>query len=202
MNALAIKKMLAFPVFKLIGYRPDKVSAETWDRQYRSGYWEYLDRLENIGGLLTVFGYCQFLEPNSILDVCCGEGLLAKKLKVLPYKELVGIDISSEAIAKAEQLRGDERTRFVVCDAQRFSPETLFDVIIFNQCLNYMPKPQDMIRQYAKFLNPTGRMIISLYDAGRTRAAWPLISSNVIVEDSITVVQSSGRTTTKLVRPK
>jgi len=200
MNATAIKQALAFPLFKLIGYRPHRVSTQTWDRQYRAGHWDFLGRLDNLGGLLTVFGYCQYLSPDAILDVGCGEGLLANKLKVLPYRQFVGVDISSAAIAKAQRLLGDARTSFVVGDAHEFVPEMAFDVIIFNQCLYYMPDPVGMIRRYAKFLKPSGRIIVSLCDAGRSRAVWSLILGHLDVEDEITVVQSSGRTTTRIGR--
>jgi SAM-dependent methyltransferase len=202
MNATAIKEALAFPLFKLIGYRPHRVSAETWDRQYRTGHWDFLSRLDNLGGLLTVFGYCQYLSPDTILDVGCGEGLLANKLKVLPYRQFVGVDISSAAIANAQRLLGDARTAFVAADAHDFVPETAFDVIIFNQCLYYMSDPVGMIRRYAKFLKPSGRIIVSLCDAGRSRAVWSLILDHLDVEDEITVIQSSGRTTTRIVRPR
>ena len=202
MNSAAIKEVFAFPIFKLLGYRPQTVSVETWDREYRTGHWGYLDTLDNIGGLLTVFGYCQYLSPNSILDVGCGEGLLAKKLKALDYEKYLGIDISSEALAKAVKLRGDARTRFVVSDARTFAAQTPFDVIVFNQSLYYMPDPVGMIGRYAEFLTASGRMIVSMYDCGRSRAAWSLIADHVDVEDSITVVQGSARGTTKLVRPR
>jgi 2-polyprenyl-3-methyl-5-hydroxy-6-metoxy-1,4-benzoquinol methylase len=202
MNATTVKELLAFPLFRLTGYRPKRVSAETWDQQYRSGQWDYLNRLDNLGGLVTVFGYCQYLAPKTILDVGCGEGLLAAKLKVLPYQHFVGIDISSEATAKAEKFRGDTRTKFVVCDADKFLPDIRFDVIIFNQCLYYMPDPVSTMRHYARFLTSFGRMIVSLYDAARSRATWSLILGHVDVEDSMTVIQSTGRTTTKVVRPK
>jgi 2-polyprenyl-3-methyl-5-hydroxy-6-metoxy-1,4-benzoquinol methylase len=202
MNAAALREVLALPFFKLLGYRPQTVSVETWDSEYRAGRWDYLDTLDNIGGLLTVFGYCQYLSPNSILDVGCGEGLLAKKLTALDYEKYLGIDISSEAVAKAVKLRGDARTRFSVSNALTFVAQTPFDVIVFNQSLYYMPDPVGAIRRYAGFLTSSGRMIVSMYDCGRTRAAWSLIADHIDVEDSITVVQGSARGTTKLVRPR
>jgi 2-polyprenyl-3-methyl-5-hydroxy-6-metoxy-1,4-benzoquinol methylase len=99
-------------------------------------------------------GYCQYLSPDTILDVGCGEGLLADKLTVLPYRQFVGVDISSTAITNAQRLLGDARTAFVAADAHDFVPETPFDIIIFNQCLYYMPDPVGMIRRYAAFLKP------------------------------------------------
>jgi 2-polyprenyl-3-methyl-5-hydroxy-6-metoxy-1,4-benzoquinol methylase len=200
MNA-TIKRWLAFPYFQLFGYKPDRVSLNTWNNQYRSGYWDYLSQTGHSAGLLTVFGYCQIMRPTTILDVGCGEGLLAEKLKVLPYEKLLGIDISSEAVAMATRVRGDHRTSFKVCAAHDFDSEQKFDAIIFNQCLYYMEDPLGIVKQYSRFLNPDGRMIVSLYQSGRNRTIWSLLSTEVGVEDVITVIQCSGRTTTKLIRP-
>ena len=202
MNASAIKEVLRIPYFRLFGYRPQQVSAETWDRQYRAGSWDYLDRIDNLGGQLTVFGYCQYLAPGSILDVGCGAGLLAKKLKVLPYRRFLGIDLSAEAITEAREAHGDARTTFIVADAEKFAPESSFDVIVFNQCLYYLSDPLDVIRRYGRFLDGSGRMIVSLYDCSRSRAVWSLIDDHVDVEDSMTVIQAGGRTTTKILRPR
>lgn len=200
MNA-TIRRLLGFPYFQLFGYKPDRVSLNTWDTQYRNGHWDYLSQTGNSGGLLTVFGYCQIMQPTTILDVGCGEGLLAEKLKVLSYEKFLGIDISSEAVAKARRVRGDYRTHFEVCAAQAFNSEQKFDIIIFNQCLYYMQDPVEIVKQYSRFLDPSGRMIVSLYHSGRNRMIWSLLSTEVIVEDVITVIQPSGRTTTKLIRP-
>jgi SAM-dependent methyltransferase len=201
MNAAAIKEAIAFPLFKLIGYRAPNVSADTFDQQYRAGYWDSLRALDNLGGLVTVFGYCQYFAPQTILDVGCGVGLLAQKLKVLPYSRYLGIDVSPVAIGEAGKL-ADARTQFAVADAQAFMADSPFDMIVFNQCLYYMPDPLETIRHYGTFLTPDGRMIVSMYDGGRPRATWSLIRDHVVVEDSMTVIQSSGRTTTSVLRPK
>jgi len=110
--------------------------------------------------------------------------------------------VSSEAIGKAEKQLGDARTRFVVCDAEKFAPDSTFDMIIFNQCLYYMADPVSMLRRYAEFLSPSGRMIVSMYDCARNRALWSLILPFVDIEDSITTIQSSGRTVTKILTTK
>jgi SAM-dependent methyltransferase len=201
MNTMAIKEAIAFPLFKLIGYRAPRVSAATFDQQYRTGLWDSLGDLDNLGGLVTVFGYCQYFAPRTILDVGCGAGLLTQKLKVLPYERFLGIDISPVAIAEAQKLV-DARTQFAVADAQAFVADAPFDMIVFNQCLYYMSDPLATIRHYGSFLTSGGRMIVSMYDSGRSRAMWSLLRDHIAVEDFMTISQSSGRTTTKVLRPK
>jgi 2-polyprenyl-3-methyl-5-hydroxy-6-metoxy-1,4-benzoquinol methylase len=196
-----VRKIASYAVFQVIGFRPSPVSAQAWDREYKSGRWNYLGSLDNLGGLASVLGYCQFLEPASILDVGCGAGLLAKKLKVLPYKSYLGVDLSVEAIAQAGAV-ADARTAFAVGEAGDFHSDRRFDVIIFSQILNYIEDPDAVLARYARYLTPNGRIIVSMYNAGRTRAAWTLIEKTMLVEDTMSVTQGPGTTTTKVLRPR
>jgi SAM-dependent methyltransferase len=195
-----LKDVISGPVFKLVGYRPQQVTLAAWDREYRDGSWAYLESIGSLAGLVSILGYCQFLAPATILDVGCGAGALARKLKVLPYKSYLGIDLSPEAIAQAGAL-GDERTAFAVCDAGAFHADRAFDAIVFNQCLNYLPDPAATMAQYGRFLSPEGRIIVSLCETARNRAAWPLITRGMTVEDSMSYEQVEGRGTTKVLRP-
>ena len=135
-----IREALKGPAMRLLGYREERVSAATWDREYREGDWKFLGQISSLAGQLSVFGYLQYLAPATILDVGCGAGLLAAKLKSLPYTSFLGLDISAEAIAQAASV-ADERTSFAVADANAFHTDRTFDTIVFNQCLNYFPDP-------------------------------------------------------------
>lgn len=196
-----VREVTKAVMFKLIGYRPQRVSVSSWDNEYRDGAWNYLETIGSLAGQVSILGYCQYLAPSSILDVGCGAGLLAAKLKVLPYKSYLGIDISSEAIEQAAKLQ-DERTQFAVADANQFEPKSTFDVIIFNQSMNYMPQPAARMAYYAKYLTPRGRLIVSLCNSARARAAWPLVTQDMHVEDSVTFMQSEGKGTTKVLLPR
>ena len=194
-----VRKIAGYAFFQVMGYRPFAVNADTWDREYRSGAWDFLGAMDNLGGLASILGYCQFLNPASILDVGCGAGLLARKLKVLPYESFLGIDLSAEAIAQAAPV-SDHRTAFAVAGAEDFETDRRFDVIVFSQILNYIPQPDRVLACYAKYLTPEGRIIVSLYQAPRTQAAWRVIDRAMRVDDAMTVTQGSGTTTTKVLR--
>jgi 2-polyprenyl-3-methyl-5-hydroxy-6-metoxy-1,4-benzoquinol methylase len=196
-----VRKLAGHAFFQVMGYRPFTVNAATWDREYKTGAWDFLGTMDNLGGLASILGYCQFLNPDSILDIGCGAGLLARKLKVLPYGSYLGVDLSPEAIAQAAPV-SDHRTRFAVGGAEDFESGRRFDVIIFSQILNYIPDPGILLARYAKFLTPTGRIIVSLYQAPRTRAAWRLIDRTMATDDAMTVTQGSGTNTTKVLRPR
>ena len=196
-----IKELARAIVFAVVGYRPQHVTPEMWDREYRGGQWEYLRKMDSIAGLISILGYCDFLKPASILDAGCGEGLLAEKLKLLPYKSYLGMDVSKEAIALATQNLGDARSRFVVADAWLFETPEGFDVIVFNQSLYYLTDPAGILKKYRALLNPGGRIIVSMVDNARTRAVWRLIDPVFGIEDAMTTTQGKGTVVTKVMRP-
>lgn len=196
-----IKELGRALVFGVAGYRPQRVSAETWDREYRAGQWEYLRKMDSLAGLVSILGYCDFLKPASILDAGCGEGLLAEKLKLLNYTSYLGLDVSREAIALATKRLGDDRSRFTVADAWAFETGERFDVIVFNQSLYYLLDPAGILRKYSSLLNPGGRIIVSMVDNARTRAVWRLIDPVIRIEDAMTTIQGKGRVTTKVFLP-
>jgi hypothetical protein len=68
--------------------------------------------------------------------------------------------------------------------------------------MNYMPDPAATMAHYVRFLGPNGRVIVSMYDSARTRAAWPLVVQDMAIEDSMSYVQAEGRGTTKVLKPK
>jgi 2-polyprenyl-3-methyl-5-hydroxy-6-metoxy-1,4-benzoquinol methylase len=196
-----VRKLAGHAFFQLMGYRPFAVDAGTWDREYKSGSWDFLGAMDNLGGLASILGYCQYLNPDLILDIGCGAGLLARKLKVLPYGAYLGLDLSAEAIAQAAPV-ADDRTTFQIGDAESFDTGHRFDVIVFSQILNYVERPDAMLARYAGLLTANGRIIASLYQAPRTAAAWRLIDRTMHTDDAMTVTQGAGTTTTKVLRPR
>jgi len=193
----SLKEIISGPAFKLLGYRPQQVGVDAWDREYRDGGWKYLETIGSIAGLAAILGYVQFLAPETILDVGCGAGLLASKLMVLPFRSYLGVDISAEAITQASGV-ADPRISFAVGDADSFETDRSFDTIIFNQCMYYMPDPRATLNHYVRFLSPKGRIIVAMCDNARSRATWPLIARDMAVEDSTIFEQSEGRGTVKV----
>ena len=75
-------------------------------------------------------------------------------------------------------------------------------MIVFSQIVNYIPEPDAVLARYAKLLTPGGRLIVSLFNTGRTRAAWSLIEKRFEVEDAMSVTQGAGTTITKVLKPR
>lgn len=136
-----------------------------WDKEWKSGAWEYLEtvasersRIAVIGGVLVQM----YSHGNaSVLDVGCGEGSTADFLNPVQRTKYVGVDLSKEAIHVAKKKRGPP-LRFVHAAAHHFKPQHKFDVIIFSDVLYYV-EYEKVLRQYEAFLNPKGVMIISIF---------------------------------------
>ena len=170
----------------------------TWDRQYRDGAFEFLDSIDELAHYVIVAAYVHYLFTSpTILDVGCGHGRLVEILKGFPFKRYHGIDISSEAIRRAE--RGATRkTTFEVADIDAWEPPHPFDVIVFCESLNYARHPVSTLLRYASALDQNGAIIVSLYrhrkPGGIGKRTWRNAESSFGIVDATTVTNRKGQT--------
>lgn len=129
-----------------------------------SGDWKGLaseterPRYEQIARLVS-----EFCPSGSVLDVGCGEAVLASYLaRSVSY---TGVEPSAKASGTAASK--------VTCHhatAEDFAPEReKWDCIIFNEMLYYSKAPRMLLEKFSKFLRPHGIIIISIY---QRRASW------------------------------
>jgi 2-polyprenyl-3-methyl-5-hydroxy-6-metoxy-1,4-benzoquinol methylase len=182
---------LVRPFWRRIRPYPDHWSR--FERDFKFAKWDQLCALAELGRYSILVGYCQFLAAKSILDVGCGQGILAEKLKTLPYEKYLGIDFASSAILEARERRGDERTEFLVADAKNFTAESKFDVIVFGDSLYYFDDFSSILQRYSEALSENGVMVVSCYDTFRTRIMWPSIEKDMIVQDETVVMNKAGK---------
>jgi 2-polyprenyl-3-methyl-5-hydroxy-6-metoxy-1,4-benzoquinol methylase len=177
------------------------VPRETWDAEYASGYWDYLQSLGELAHYSIIVGYCRFFESApAILDVGCGTGTLQKLLRPF-YASYVGIDLSEEAIARAVPT-SDANTSFACADASAFVPPGKLDVVIFNECLSYFEQPLALVRRYETCLAPGGVIVASNVIRRRTRAARAMLASSYVPLDRVTVANAAGvRWEVQMIRP-
>ena len=197
-----IKPIKYFATKKFIPYRHSQVSEKEWDDEYQSGRWDYLKTIEQLARYKVIEGYCEhYIKQGDILDVGCGEGYLQTLLGNNSYNTYIGLDISAEAIALCVNLQ-DEKTSFVHANAETFEAEHQFDIIIFNECLNYFEKPIEVLTKFNAFLKPKGVFVISIFgwraeNERRWRAEnerlWKLVESKHKVLDEVKVEHNSGK---------
>ena len=166
----AIRRLITL----VLPYRPMRGGKRLLDSEYARGEWDYLRGPSELARFSIVAGYCLHYKPHgSILEIGCGEGLLPERLGPQSYSRYLGVDISDEAIAKARP-RQNERTAFMAEDAMRLHLQDRFDVIIFNECLEYFDEPLALLHRYEAFLHGAGIYIVSIFDGIDTARSWKI----------------------------
>lgn len=99
-----------------------------------------------------------------VLDAACGEGYGSRLLANWGASEVVGVDISAEAIASAQQHFSSENVRFIQNDAEtlprHFEPNS-FDLIVSFETIEHVQDPALFLRNIRDLLKPGGVVAIS-----------------------------------------
>ena len=181
------------------GLKP--TAASVWDQEFQAGQWDFLADISEVGRYAVVAGYHQIAAAHeTVLDVGCGAGLLQPWLRRAGYQAYLGIDLSAEAIGRA-QAGADEATRFEAANAEAFVPPRAFDVIIFNEMLYYMVDPVGVLRRYGEHLTPEGTFIVSLWDSRESVRTWAKCRRALTVLDETRVVRPDLSWRIRLCRP-
>ena len=182
---------------RVLPYRTMEGGRERLDAQYARGSWDYLRSLDEFARFSVLAGYCHYLKPGGrILEIGCGEGILQERLDPARYARYVGVDISEEAIRRA-LARSNGRTAFVCADAAAWEPGEAFDLIAFNECLEYFDDPVGLVRRYEPSLAPDGAFLVSMFaglDTTRTRRIWRWLEEVYEVADATRVTNRKGLT--------
>lgn len=134
---------------------------------YRGHIIRYKFALEHIPGIERMWA----------LDIPCGIGYGANILS-RRAKEVVGIDIEPEAIAKGTRKylrkRGlrepRENLTLTVMDAQALLfPDDSFDAAVSFEGIEHVPKPEEMVSEVRRVLKPGATFIVSTPNGEMTR---------------------------------
>lgn len=105
----------------------------------------------------------EFFPPNSktVLDVGCGQGSFAKQIKDLYHTETWGIEYMETHAKEA----GKVLDKVFIGECERFLedlPDNYFDAIYFNDVLEHLFDPYDVLEKMKQKLTVKGRIISSL----------------------------------------
>ena len=143
-----------------------------------------------------------------ILDIGCGEGILALRLARAGH-QVLGIDIDTAAIVAARNLVASEpaavrdRIDFRVADALSLGlRQNAFDTVVLSEVIEHFADPSAILDRAAAFLKPGGRLILATpfghlphnhhREEFRTTELASLLSARFVVDD-LTVVDGYFR---------
>ncbi len=180
---------------RVLPYRPMDGGRQLLDTEYKNGEWDYLRNLDELSRFSVVVGYCHHLKPRgAILEVGCGEGLLESRLDPARVGRYLGVDIAPEAIARAG-VRRRPGVDFVAADALEFKPRDRFDIVLFNECLEYFDDPRALVARYRSALHPDGLVLVSMFvglDTARTERIWRMLDRDWETRSATRVVNEHG----------
>jgi ubiquinone/menaquinone biosynthesis C-methylase UbiE len=110
----------------------------------------------------AVVGALRERRPRRVLDVGCGTGQLAARLRVeLPETAVVGCDFSRGMLRRA---RGRSRdVGWVQGDAQRLPfPDRHFDALVSTEAFHWFPDGAAALAEFHRVLAPGGRLLLAL----------------------------------------
>lgn len=100
------------------------------------------------------------------LDVGCGSGTLTKLiLETQKPSKIISMDSSEEFITYAKKILNNTLVQFNVGKAESLNLESgSIDVVVSGLVLNFIPQPEDAIREMMRVTKPGGTIGIFLWD--------------------------------------
>lgn len=147
-----------------------------WETEYRAGRWAYLKGLQEAARYGVVTAWLRQVMPRgALLDVGCGEAILAGHLARNRVTAYVGVDIAQTALDLAKL--DPTWARLVCSPLEDFAPAAgeRFAAAVFNEVLFFTDRPDAMLARYRGWLVEDGVAIVSMYqtprpDSGARRA--------------------------------
>lgn len=96
--------------------------------------WGYYTNREDSNRKLVLLSAIKGLSFSRALDIGCGNGFITR---AIPAREVIGVDISENAIKEARRRAGDTHVRYETCSLFELSPSRLglFDCILITGVL-------------------------------------------------------------------
>lgn len=168
-----------------------------WDERVEIGprarwFWDPV-RAQHVGRYLwarTRIGRGQ------VLDVACGSGY-GSALLAGSGRHVLGIDLSSEAVDRANRHYASANVRFMVGDATRLPVATSsVDCVVSFETIEHLAEPAAFVTEIARVLRPGGMLLLStpdraIYSRGRTdgRSNNPFHPSEMTCSELLDVLQ-------------
>ena len=117
---------------------------------------------------LNYYGYSrsemlEFIPLNikTILDIGCGQGLFLKNIKEITNAETWGVELNQE-VADKTKLNVDKLLVGKVEELYSEIPDSYFDCILFNDVLEHLLEPTEVLKMIKSKLSDKGIIIASI----------------------------------------
>lgn len=90
-------------------------------------------------------------KDETVLDIGCGEGYLAKDL-AQKASHVIGIDINETSLKKAQE-NAPSNTTFIHGDATNYAFKEKFDVLVLSNVLEHIQNREDFLRNISPLAN-------------------------------------------------
>jgi SAM-dependent methyltransferase len=102
------------------------------------------------------------LAGAQVLDIGCGNGVISRRLGEMGFNVL-GVDVSEKAIARANSLNKNANVRFEVKSAEQLvADEKKYEAIICSEVLEHLHQPENLLIVLRKILAERGVLIVTV----------------------------------------
>ncbi|MFH1598267.1 MAG: class I SAM-dependent methyltransferase [Patescibacteria group bacterium] len=104
----------------------------------------------------------QFVKNKVVLDIACGTGYGSHHLLEKGASQVVGLDISQEAIEYARRKYQNDKLEFIQRDVMDIpSPNDYFDVVVSFETIEHIQNQEGFLKEAKRVLKKDGLLIIS-----------------------------------------
>lgn len=101
---------------------------------------------------------------KAVLDMACGEGYGSRLLADWGARQVVGVDVSADAVRNAERRFGGAQIQYRTVAAESLVdllPASSFDLIVSLETIEHVPDPVGLLQSFQRLLAPGGALVIS-----------------------------------------
>jgi SAM-dependent methyltransferase len=152
-----------------------------WNRMYAHGQWEFLHgpTLAPLYVAAAEFLRLRAAGGARVVDLGCGNGALLPVLRGW-HRGYLGIDLSSEAVARCPVRLGQERDEeFRVGRVEDFSDFAKFDAAVFNEMLYYLSveRATAAVKKAVADLCAPATVVVVMTDNPKARRIWAALDA-------------------------